>query len=468
VVLPYTTTVLAVALIVTGVRARARSDLRNGMLIGLTVWAVAVLLTALPVLTYLIPYSASVDRFIALCLGAAAIGYNIVRKPSIAPPTPPPTVRSDQNGAHWLGWVGVAGNVLLLVYAMRHGAKLGPSYLIHNLSSIRDKNFELAVNGVHGPIGILGSFLAPAGYLYLVIATKVKANRLLTVANFGLIVLVALFFYGGRQTIFVAVLLVVLGLWLRGAKLNVKPRTIVVVLVALVSVWYFTTSFVSQRQTVTDPRVLLHATSRTDYGPWTASRAESDPQFGSTLVQYSYLSSPIPSLMYYMNSGLAPKPLYGAYSLPLPRVFTGLLLGTYDPQAWSKARIKVFRPFKDTGYVANAWATLLRDLFADFGKAGAVLFCGLLGVFIAWARNRYEDTGEVFYHALEVYATLIFAFGAFQSLLWPDYMGNGFFLAWSIVIARHLLSPIGSRPVRMRPAIARGTTHAAPNETRVQ
>ena len=457
--MPYTTGTLAVALFITGMRARTHNDLRNGVMIGLSVWAAAVLLTSLPLLTYLVPYSASVDRFIALCLGSVAFAYNVVRKPSIAPPTPPLTARSDQDVARWLGWAGVAGSLLLLIYAMRHGAKLGPSYLIHNLSSIRDRSLELAVGGVHGPIGILGSFLAPASYLYLVVASRVNAGRLLAIANFGLIVLVALFFYGGRQTIFVAVLLLVLGLWLRGVKLRVKPRTILITVIALVSAWYFTTSFVSQRQIKTDPRLLLQATSRADYGPWTASRAEADPQFGSVLVQYSYLSSPIPSLMYYVNSGLAPRPLYGAYSLPFPRVFTGLLLGTYDPQEWSKARVKVFRPFKDTGYVANAWATLLRDLFADFGRVGALLFCSLLGAFIAWARNRYEDTGDVFFHALEVYATLTFAFGAFQSLLWPDYMAYGFFAALAFVFIRHLVSPVGSRRGRPRPAVGFGERH---------
>lgn len=436
------------------------------MMVGLSVWAIAVLLTALPVLTYLTPYSAKVDRFVALCLAFAAAGYNVIRKPSIPTPASPPKLRDDQAAVWWLGWVGILGNVLLLFYAMKLGTNLSPSYLLHNLATIRNQSFGLIVTGVHGPIGLLGTFLAPASYLYLIIVTRLKINWLLTAANFGLIVLVGLFFYGGRQTIFVAALLVITALWVRGVKVHLKPRTVLIAIVALASVSYFTTSFVAARQRTSDPHQLLRITSRADYGAWTASRAYANPKFGSELLQYSYLSSPIPSLMYYINTGLAPHPLYGAYSFPLPATVVGHLLGTYSPDQWTKARINVLRPFQSTGYVANSWATILRDLFADFGEVGAVLFCGLVGIFMAWARNRWEDTGEIFYHALEVYATVTFAFGAFQSLLYPDYVANGFFLAWAIVILRHLASPVGSRRARPRPAIAgsalqtaRGTTN---------
>jgi hypothetical protein len=158
--------------------------------------------------------------------------------------------------------------------------------------------------------------------------------------------------------------------------------------------------------------------------------------------------------MFYVNSGLAPGPLGGAYSLPTPWIFVGAALGTYSTHQWSDARAKVTRPFKDTGYVENAWATILRDLYVDFGEVGAVAFVGLLGGFMAWARNRYEDTGEAFYHVLETYSTLALGFGAFASLLYPDWMGNGFFFAWGVVVARHLAAPIGLRKPRSRANVA--------------
>jgi len=433
-------------------------------MVGLTVWAFALLLTALPVLSYVVPYSASVDRFIAVCLAAVTAGYHLGRKRSITPPMSLKLVE-DRSTARVIGWVGVIGNCLLLLYAVKSGVSLSPSSVLQNLSSIRDKSFELAVTGIHGVIGVLGTFMAPASYLYIVIA-RPKGSRLLYVASFVLIIFVALTFYGGRQTIFVAVLLVVIARWLRGARFTVRPTTAVLALIALAAVWYFTTSFVAHRQTVSNPPLLLRISSHATYGPWTVNRAYGDHAFAGQLLQYSYLSSPIPALMYYLDSGLGPTPLHGAYSFPLPAEVIGLLSGSYSKTQWSDARVKVFRPFKATGYLDNAWATLLRDLVADFGKLGAGIFCFLLGAFMAWARNRYEDTGEAFYHALETYATLTFAFGAFQSLLYPDYMSNGFFLALVIVLGRHLTSKIGARSPRPRPAATQNGSGPGGNNPR--
>lgn len=447
--LPYTTITLVIAISVTAFRAWRRDDRRNGILLALVVWGLAVLSTALPILTYPVRYSARVDGFIALSLAAATVGYHLLRKRTIAPPQTTSGQLRDLQASSRLAWVGIGGNALLLVYAIRHGAHLTPSYLANNLSSIR--NNELASNGTHGPVGLLGAFFAPASFLFLAVSTKTKLARPLVVLSFVMVSLVALFLYGGRQSIFVAVLLVVTGLWLRGAKTRFRPRTIAALVVVAIGAWYFTTSFVEHRQTVEDPQTVLWLSARAEYGPWTAGQASRDKTFGTQLIQYSYLSSPIPSLMYYIDTGVAPKPLYGEYSFPVPWIFMGVAFGSYSAHQWSDARAKVLQPFDETGFVGNAWATILRDLWVDFGEWGAIAVCGLFGAFIAWARNRYEDTGDVFFHALEAYAALTFAFGAFQSLLWPDWMQNGFFFAVGILVVRHLVAPSGSRRPRPRP-----------------
>jgi hypothetical protein len=452
--LPYTTAALLVAIIFTSVRVQSRGDQHNGLMIGLAAWIFALLLTALPVLSYLVPYSPSADQFIAVCLTVATAGYHLMRKLPITPPMPSGKLLENGLTARTIGLIGILGNCLLLLYAAKSGTSLNPSSVLQNLSSIRNKDFELAVTGVHGVVGVFGTSMAPASYLYLVII-RPKASRLLYITSFVLIVFVALTFYGGRQTIFVAVLLVVIARWLRGAKFSVSPRTVILSMIALVCVWYFTTSFVAHRQTVSNPPLVLRITSHAKYGPWTVNRAYANHAFAGQLQQYSYLSSPIPALMYYLDSGLVPKPLYGAYSFPLPAEVVGLLSGSYSKTQWIDARMKVFRPFTANGYLGNAWATLLRDLVADFGKIGAVIFCFCLGGFMAWARNRYEDTGDAFYRALETYATLTFTFGAFQSLLYGDYVANGFFLALIVVMARRLMSRTGSRSPRPRPT-ARG------------
>jgi hypothetical protein len=447
--LPYTTGMLIVALLVTGVVSRARNDQRNGLMVGLAVWAFALLLTALPVLTYAVDYSPAVDLFIAACLAAATIGYNCVRKTAIQPLAKPSSRRDNDAVIKCLGWIGIVGNCLVLLYAVQRGANLNPASLLSQLSSIRQKTFELTAVGVHGVIGVVGTLLAPASYLYLITA-RLKDNRLLAATNFALIVFVAFAFYAARQPIFVAVMLVVIALWVRGVKVSIRPRTIVMTAIALAGVWYFTTSFVAHRQKITDVPLVLHIVSHAKYGPWTEKQAYANPTIAHELLQFSYFSSPIPALMYYLESGVVPKPLGGAYSFPLPYFVVGIATHSYSRTQWADARAEVFRPFSSNGYLDNAWATILRDLVADFGKIGTIAFCLLLGAFMAWARNRYEDTGDVFYHALEVYATITFTLGAFYSLLYPDFMANGFFLAWGLVIVRHLLSPVGSRQPRPR------------------
>jgi hypothetical protein len=164
------------------------------------------------------------------------------------------------------------------------------------------------------------------------------------------------------------------------------------------------------------------------------------------------------NLTYYLETQQAPGPLYGSYSFPTPTIFAKLALGGFSSDEWTKTRQRVFRPFTDSGYLGNEWATLLRDLYVDFGQWGTLVFLACLGGFMAWARNRFEDTGEATFHALETYAALTLAFGAFQSLLYPDYVATAFFAALAIAATRHLMTSRESRRPRLR------ATHGAPPE----
>ena len=72
---------------------------------------------------------------------------------------------------------------------------------------------------------------------------------------------------------------------------------------------------------------------------------------------------------------------------------------------------------------------MLRDLLADFGYIGAILFCALFGGFLAWARNRYEMTGALHYHYLEIIACFTLGFGAFTSFLFESFVAYAFLFA---------------------------------------
>ncbi len=393
-------------------------------------------MAAVPVLTYTVKYSWLVDLFVASCIAAATIGYASARKPARTPPNKYWRQRIDADLMPIIGAAGVIGNLALLYGASRTGISINPSILIANLSEVREESLGSAASGgFGGPFALLGSFLSPCSFLYLVLSARLTHNRALAWANFGLIVFVAFAYFGGRQTIIVAILLLLCALWLRGRPiLRFDVRTTALLGVAVVAGWYFVTTFSQQRQKDSDPSYLLRVTGRAEYKPWIKAPANRNETLGSSVLQFSYFSTPLPSLTFWMQQTTVPAPLLGQYSFPLPAQLLSSYLGDDNTDQWQKARRKVFLPFSSRGYLDNAWATGLRDLVADFSPIGAVIFYALLGVFMAWARNLFEMTGGAFYHALESYAAVLFGFGAFQSLLYTDYFSYGLFLAWGVVI----------------------------------
>jgi hypothetical protein len=420
---------------------RSRDEGRHGVALALWFWAVSLVLCALPVLTYTVDYSLKSDAFMAASLTALSVGYLAVRrKPMEASSVAAPSRRSETERTiiSGLGWLGLIGNGLLLVVAVRNGIELSVGFLTRGLAEIRANSFDTAANGLSGGVAVAGSLLSPAAYMYVAAAAKQRANRLLLGANIVLIILAALFYFGGRQSIVVAALLVLVGLWLRGIRvIRLSGRQVLAAAVALLAGWYFVSAFVSSRQgseSGRDPGALLRVVSHAEYGEWTARRVAENPTLGSLLIQYSYFSSPAPALTAYMSDGDAvPGPLWGQYSFPLPAIFITQLQGTYSADAWADARTEVFAPFAQTGFLDNAWATGLRDLLADFTAYGAVLFYLLLGLLLARARNRAERTSSTSHHLMETYLAVAVAFGAFQSLFYTDYFGYG--LLYVLVLA---------------------------------
>jgi hypothetical protein len=443
VILPATTVGLAIALLV----GRSCREPRNPLILVLCVWALALTLTALPVLDYQVNYSFAADIFIAFCLIAIAVGYRLTRR---APRDAPPAVGSgldfDLTVARAAAAAGILGNLLLLLHAVQAGVDLSPSYLAANLQSIREENFSLAQAGGGSFLLTLGGFLSPASFLFIALATRLDMSKKLVWANFASIVLVALFFYGGRQTIIVMILLALISAWLlRKRIIRWDFKTVAVATVVIIGGWYMATSFAATRQgSDFRPDLLLKVTGRAEYSQLLEGPARSSYALRADLLQYSYFSSPIPGLVFYMQSPQVPSPLYGQYSFPIPAQLGRKVVRKRDPEAWQKARKSVFRPFSSAGYVENAWATMLRDLFADFGYVGAILFCGLFGLGLAWSRNAFESTGSALYLAIESYLALTLAFGAFQSVIWTNYVSYGFYFALVALLFRRLFGEAAS------------------------
>jgi hypothetical protein len=304
-----------------------------------------------------------------------------------------------------------------------------------------------------GQIGFVSTIMAACGILSIIAAARLGGEggpvlRWLAILDFVLLTLISLGVYAGRATIFNVVLLILISLYVSGRRFSpFRPRTLVVTTLLLLSTWYFSTTFLSAREGNTSALLVLDATQRAQVRPWIKQRADSDPNVGLALVSIGYFGSPLPTLAFYMQQPM-PGPFYGEYSYPLVSRAIGTLTGEWSREQWVDHRRQVFAPLESRNYFGNVWTTLLRDLLVDFGLLGTVIFCGLSGAFVAWARNQYEAFGALHYHYLEVLASFTLTFGAMASVLWSSFVAVPFFLALVIMCLVRL---------EFAPAVARAT-----------
>lgn len=434
---PFTTVTLAACLLI----AYRNGGRRSAVFLALLVWAVGVACMSAPIFDYNVGYSPRTDLFVAGCLMALTSVYALVR----ARPRQdiPRYWNRDQERllVKCIGVLGIIGCVLLFVDARASGAEISIGYLLTNLSSIRENALSEDATGT--TLALISGFLASCAMLSVIAAAWYGRSGgltilLLGIANLVLVGSVGLFVYAGRTTLFYGVCFALISCYLAGRRLlTPRPRTLLIGGVALISVWYFSVSWVQTRQGSYDPERILFQTQRASYSPWLAPIARSDPALGVGLVTIGYMASPIPTLAFYVEQRPVPGPFWGGYSYPVPMKAAGVLART-PTRPWSDTRRDVFTPLEASGYFGNVWATWLRDLLIDFGYAGALAFCALFGAFMAWTRNAFERTGALHYHCLEVLACFTFAYGAFAGVLFFTFLASAFFIALGMMFAMRI------------------------------
>jgi len=401
----------------------------------LAVWAVAVsvILPALPLLSYRVDYSVTTDAFVAGCLLVMTGGYYFARTRPRATPATYNDAVSEAVIARVLAGLGIVGSALLLVDTQAAGSHLSIGFLLENLSAIRASAFDaLADSSRPSPLTFVGLYLAPCSLLAIIAAVKVGGRTLVGLAAVGFVLLamVSLFVYGGRTTLFVALLLGLVSWYLSGKRIAVlRLRAWLYAALAVLVIAYFSVSWIDTRQGASfNPEADLAVTQHAEYHPLVAPIAQRNETVATGLLSLGYFGSPLPTLTFYLQQKPIPGPYNGAYSFPLPTRMAGRLTGR-DVQPSVDLRAEVFEPLEAAGYFGNVWTTWLRDLFVDFGYTGALLACGLFGAFMAWSRNRFERTGALHYHYLEVISCLTIAFGAFTSYLPFSFLSSAFFTA---------------------------------------
>ncbi len=424
-----------------GIVAAYRHDARRSpMVLALSAWAVSLLLASPVFFDYVVAYSLATDAFAAVCLSAIVITYVRCRQTPRQAPSTYEQRAQEIRIATVLGVLGVLGCLLLLADARATtGLQFSLSYLTENLSTIREERFEeLATATNRGAIGTLGGFTAPCAVLSVLAAVRLGREgghviRWLGTINFVLVAAVSLMVLAGRATIVNLLLLALISVFVSGRRLSpFRPRTLIITALLLVSGWYFATTFVGARQENSDALAILEKTQRAEPQPWADSIINNEST-ALAISSLGYFASPMPTFHFYMQ-GETPGPFYGAYSFQLPARVVGTLDGTWTRDQWFSLRKDVHAPLESRNYFGNVWATWLRDLLVDFGYFGAVVFCVLFGLFMAWARNRYELTSALHYHYLEVIACFLLGFGAFTSFLFDPFLAYPFFIALAVMI----------------------------------
>lgn len=430
---------------------------RSPVVLGLLAWAVSLLLASPIIFAYAVDYSLKADLFAGACLVAVTAGYLLCRRAARTAPETYFNRLLEIRIAKQLGAAGAFGCLLLLADArLNGGLQFSASYLIETVGTIRTDAFERLASGDNrGLLGTAGGLLAPCAVLNVLAAARLGreadgALRWLGRVNFALVAAVSLMVFAGRATVINLVLLVIVGLFLRGRRFSpFRPRAIIVGTLLLIGALYFSTSFLSTRQEKANSVAILEETQRAQVRPWIAPLSQGNAALGFGMVSLGYFGSPLPTLHYYTAAGPVPGPFYGGYTFQLPARIVGSVAGTYSRDGWSAVREEVFAPLESRNYHGNVWATWLRDLLVDFGYLGAVVFCALFGGFMAWARNRYQLTGGLHYHYLETIACFTFSFGAFTSFMFTPFLAYPFFLTLALmVVVRGSRSPALTRPAQ--------------------
>lgn len=267
-------------------------------------------------------------------------------------------------------------------------------------------------------------------------------------ASFATIsVIFSIFFAGGRITIVILILMAAMGYYggLRArkrhqAKAVKNKRWSVRIFLTLFAtttlswgLWYSSTSFLENRTAAAEPETLLFTTHRARFSPEAEVLATHSKDVGYALFTLSYISTPIPTYLYYLDlpSTRVVELQWGQYSFPIIARYAMRLSGQFDPTYWSEARTQVFRPLAEMNLGENVWATLNRDLLVDFGKVGSIMFMLALGFLCQMVHNNNLKSEHYDWVAVSTLTKLLLLFSGLTSLLymnqfsWPLYFCLG-------------------------------------------
>lgn len=423
-------------------------------------WFLGLALLALPLYRYeesvtMVSGGLMLATLLAFSLGTVLLEF-IDKKRSLETTTPKRKLPSYFIPG--LLGLGVAGGALLILNAyLTGGLTLTERLDGSNAALIREafmNSSESRIGPLFGPASTaynlgFGALIIYAAYAGSIGWKAAKEQRLVFLASAAFVLtssVFSIFFAGGRITIVLLILMASLAYYgghkirqrsavhteITPARRKYQKILISAITATLLStgLWYSSTSFLENRTASAEPESLLFSTHRARFSEETEQIAFKSKDIGYALFTLSYISTPIPTYLYYLDLPKTRRvePQWGQYSFPVIARYALRITGQFTPLYWDNARAEAFRPLADMNLGANVWATLNRDLLVDFGKVGTFVFMFALGVICQYIFKRERESSNTKWTPISALLKLLLLFSGLTSLLymnqfaWPLYL----------------------------------------------
>lgn len=439
-------------------------------------WLFGLLLLTLPLFRYIEKFSIETGAYFIGVLFSYTVGSVAAafwnRRPKVLNATVADETKQQPLSREFLLGLlvmGVTGTSLLLINTLLGGGlSLADRLDSTNLGAIREAHVASAANRIgvlYGPSTIMSSI----GGLGIAIAFYLRGSRdpmlasgwLYRLAQLALAinVIIGVIGFGSRMFSLFAILFGFLGFvegrWSIGERLIIKRLTTKGFAVICVSVvlttgllWSSATVFLEKRVNALDPQSLLYRTHRANFSPLVYSLTRTDQASQYFMFSLSYFSTPIPTLVYYLDlpDSRQPGPFFGQYNFPPVARWLRRLTFSEDPIFWEKARQDIFKPLGDIQFGTNVWASMVRDVIADFGKAGTLFFIASLAFFSQRNFDLQRFSPSSRRAGLMVYLRILLAFSGLISVLFLPH------IHWPLYLAVILMLIGGPKAIRSKSA----------------
>lgn len=433
-------------------------------------WILGLVILALPFYEYQERATGEVIAYICGALGSFSFGaiaatfigkFGVTRVPSTAVEEGN-SVFLEAGRLRFLMQVllilGLVGTLLLIANTILSGSlSVAERLNSDNAAQIRTdfmNQGESRIGLLHGPATLFSGLggLGVALVVYFLGRDKNSIDKRLRVLMYGVFAVNFLGSYvafGSRMfaifALIVAFLSYCFGCWASNKKVFVYKltarRTIYIgfsgfALLALM--WLSATYFLEKRVGGQSPTTLLYKTHRATFSKPLYEVIRNDQASQYLAFSASYFSTPIATLAFYLDlpADRYPGPFFGQYNFPPIARWIRRAAFIPDPLFWDAARFEIFRPLGDINFGTNVWATALRDIIADFGKIGSLIFVAFVGACAQYLVGKQRQKPTAVRSAFLVFLSIFIIFSGFVSTLFMPQVHWPLYVAFALLFTR--------------------------------